>query len=108
VIRWLEGFGTLRLLLLGTALVLIALAPFSGGRVSFDGLAIVTTLLAPVVFSIFMFLLPLDMAMTAVFMSDASGPRHAALKRALITEVAIFVLLMLAWLPFVLSMLRLR
>lgn len=108
MMRWLEGFGALRLLLLGTALVLIVLAPFSGGRVSFDGLAIVTTLLAPVAFAIYVFLLPLDMAMTAVFMSDASGPRHAALKRALITEVAVFVVLMLAWLPFVLSMLRLR
>lgn len=108
MMRWLEGFGALRLLLLGTTLVLIALGPLSGGRVSFDGLAIVTTLLAPVVFAIFMFLLPLDMAMTAVFMSDAQGPRLAALKRALISEVAVFVLLMLAWLPFVLSMLRLR
>lgn len=108
MIRWLDGFGTLRLLLLGVAVLLIALAPFSGGRVVFEGLAIVTTLLAPVAFAIYVFLLPLDMAMTAVFMSDASGPRHAALKRALITEVAIFVVLMLAWLPFVLSMLRLR
>jgi hypothetical protein len=108
VIRWLAGFGALRLLLLGTALVLIALGPFSGGRVTLDGLAIVTTLLAPVAFAIYVFLLPLDIAMTAVFMSDASLTRRAALKRALITEVAIFVLLMLAWLPFVLSMLRLR
>jgi len=34
--------------------------------------------------------------------------RRRAGIRALITEVALFALLMLAWLPFVLSMLRLR
>lgn len=106
--RWLEGFGALRLMLLGTAVLLVVLAPFSGGRVVFEGPAIVTTLLAPVAFAIYVFLLPLDMAMTAIFMSDATQKRHAALKRALITEAVVFVVLMLAWLPFVLGMLRLR
>jgi hypothetical protein len=106
--RWLEGFGALRLLLLGSAVALVLLAPFSGGRVEFEGVAFVTTLLAPVAFAIYAFLLPLDMAMTAIFMTDALPQRHAALKRALITEAVVFAVLMLAWLPFVLSMLRLR
>lgn len=106
--RWLEGFGVLRMLLLGSSLLLVLLGPFSGGRVVFEGVGFVTTLIAPVAFATYIFLLPLDMAMTAIFMSDAPPARRAMLRRALITEAVLLAALVLAWLPFVLTLLRLR
>ena len=87
---------------------LAALGPVSGGTVSFDGIALITTLVAPVAFAVFVFVLPLDLAMSLVFMSDATGERRAALKRALVTEVALLAIMILAWLPFVLTLLRVR
>ena len=105
---WFQGFGSLRLMLLGTVAALVALGPVSGGTVSFQGVALVTTLVAPVAFAIFIFVLPLDMMMTGIFMSDADAAKRRRLKRVLITEAAALVALVLAWLPFVLSLLRIR
>ena len=105
---WLRGFGSLRLMLLGTVAALVALGPFSGGPVSFQGAALVTTLVAPVAFAIFIFVLPLDMMMTGIFMSDADASNRRRLKRVLIAEAALLVALVLAWLPFVLTVLRVR
>jgi len=105
---WFQGFGSLRLMLLGTVAALVALGPVSGGTVSFQGVALITTLVAPVAFAIFIFVLPLDMMMTGIFMSDAHAAKRRRLKRVLITETVALVALVLAWLPFVLSLLRIR
>jgi len=104
--RWFEGFRPLRVLLVGCVIALIALGPFSGGAVRLEGIALFTTLVAPVSFAVFVFVLPLDMMMTLVFMSDAEGAKRSALKRVLITEGVLLLLMVLAWLPFVLQLLR--
>ena len=91
---WLRGFGALRLMLVGSVVLLIAVAPFSGGRVDFEGVALLTTLVAPVAYAVFVFVLPLDMMMTFIFMNDAQGVCRARLKRVLVTEAVLFVLLM--------------
>ena len=106
--RWFEGFGPLRLALVAAAVILIALGPFSGGSVRFDGLSLITTLVAPVAYAIFIFVLPLDMMMCLVFMSGASAGKRAALKRAIFTEGLLFLAMILAWLPFVLTLLRIN
>ncbi len=103
---WFEGFGGLRLMLVALCAALVLVGPFSGGAVRFDGFALITTLVAPVAFAIFLFVLPLDMVMSWVFMSGASDTRRAALRRAIVTEGALMVLMVLAWLPFVLRLLR--
>ncbi len=103
---WFDGFGPLRLLLVGSVVALIALGPFSGGPVRLEGLALFTTLLAPVAFAVFVFVLPLDMMMTAVFMSDAADAKRAALRRVLLTEGALLAVMVLAWMPFVLQLLE--
>ena len=108
LISWFEGFGPLRLLLIAVVGLLVVVGPFSGGAVDFAGFALITTLIAPVAYAIFMFVLPLDMTMTALFMSDTTPLRRAALKRALITEALLLVVLLLAWLPFTLQLLRVR
>ncbi len=103
--RWLAGFGVLRLLLVGASVLLIVTGPFSGGPVELRGLAVYTSLLAPVAYAVFVFVLPLDMMMTRIFMSDAEGERRRVLTRVLITEAVLLVLLVLAWLPFMIGLL---
>jgi hypothetical protein len=107
-LTWFAGFGPLRVLLIVTVGLLAMVGPFSGGSVDFAGFALITTLVAPVAYAIFMFVLPLDMTMTALFMTDATRVRRAALKRALITEAVLLALMLLAWLPFTLQLLRVR
>jgi hypothetical protein len=106
VSTWFRGFGPLRLLLLGTVAALILLGPFSGGPVRFEGIALFTTLLAPVAFAVFVFVLPLDMLMTLVFMSGADDARRARLRRVMVTEAALLALLVLAWAGFVAQLLE--
>jgi uncharacterized membrane protein len=107
VLNWFEGFGPLRLLLIATVVLLAMVGPFSGGRVDLAGFALIFTLVGPVAYAIFIFVLPLDMTMTRLFMSDAEPARRAALKRALITEAVLLAVMLLAWLPFTLQLLRL-
>jgi hypothetical protein len=106
VTTWFRGFGPLRVLLLGSAAALIVLGPFSGGPVSFEGIALFTTLLAPVAFAVFVFVLPLDMLMALVFMSGADTTRRARLRRVVITEGSLLALLVLAWAGFVAQLLE--
>ena len=108
VISWFDGFGPLRLLLVVVVALLAMLGPFSGGSVDFAGFALITTLVAPVAYAIFIFVLPLDMTMTALFMTDTTPQRRAALKRALITEGALLGVMLITWLPFTLQLLRVR
>ena len=102
-----RGLGPLRLVLIATVVALIILGPISGGAPSFDGIALFTTLIAPVAYAIFVFVLPLDIVMARVFMSGAGPERRAALKRAIVIEGILFVLIILAWMPYVLKLLRL-
>ena len=108
ILSWFEGFGSLRLLLIVVAILLTLLGPFSGGSVDFAGFALITTLVAPVAYAIFIFVLPLDMTMSALFMTDTTPQRRAALKRALITEAVLLATMLCAWLPFTLQLLRVR
>jgi hypothetical protein len=94
-------------LMLGT-LLLVFLAPFAGGHVETSGWPMVTTLLAPVCFVIFIFVLGLDMLMTRVFMSGSAGTERQRLVMILRSEALLLLILLASWAPFVLSLLRLR
>jgi hypothetical protein len=108
VLSWFNDFGPLRLILIAVVGLLVLVGPFSGGSVDFAGFALITTLVAPVAYAIFVFVLPLDMTMTALFMSDTTPQRRAALKRALITEGVLLGVMMITWLPFTLKLLGVR
>jgi hypothetical protein len=108
--RWFKGFGALRLMLAALAVVLILLGPVSGGEVSFEGIKLYTTLLAPTLYVVVAFVLPLDMMMTLLFRAEAKDDavRRGQLNRVLITEALLLVAMLLSWLPFVLELLRIR
>ena len=106
ILGWFKGFGALRWILITLSVSLMLLGPVSGGPVSFDGVKMFTTLLAPTFYVVVLFVLPLDMTMTRIFMSDADAVKRLQLKRVLITESALLTLMVLTWLPFVLKLLR--
>jgi hypothetical protein len=106
IAHWFQGFGALRLMLIGLSATLMLLGPVSGGEVSFEGIALFTTLLAPTFYVVMIFVLPLDMTMSRVFMSDATPVKRTQLRRVIITEAVLLLLMLLAWLPFVLKLLR--
>ncbi len=97
--------GALRVMLMVLVLGLIALAPFSGGSVRVDGWAIVPTLLAPALYVVMVFVLPLEMVMSLIFMSDKQGPERRRFQRILAIELALFLVLLAVWAPFLVALL---
>mgnify|MGYP006451185629 FL=1 len=106
--RLLADLGTLRCLLMLAVLLSISAAPFADGTERLRGLMIVPTVLGPTVMMILMFVLPLDMVMSRVFMLDSPPERRARLKRVILTELVAFAALLGAWLPFIRSVLDLN
>lgn len=107
VIAALRGIGVLRGALLGLAVLVCAGAPFAGGPERLEGLHILTTVVVPATFVVLLFVIPLDMTMTVVFMSDKAGEDRRRYRAILVIEAAMFVLLLATWAPFVMRLLRL-
>ena len=105
---FLRRAGFLRAALMLGTVALVVLAPFSGGHIETSGWSLVTTLVAPVFFVIFAFVLALDMLMTRVFMSGAAAPERHRLTIIFRAELLLLIVLLAAWSPFVIALLRLR
>jgi hypothetical protein len=108
IARFLRRVGFLRAVLMISTLLLVFLSPFAGGHIQTSGWPLVTTLIAPVCFVIFVFVLSLDMLMTRVFMSGSSAVERQRLVMILRSEALVLLILLASWTPFVLSLLRLR
>ncbi len=100
--------GTLRALLMIFVVGLILLAPFAGGGVRVEGWAIVPTLFAPTLYVVIVFVLPLEMVMSLIFMSDKDGPERRRYQRIILIELVMFLALLAAWAPFVVELLSKR
>ena len=99
-------FGTLRMLLVLTVVGLVIAAPFSDGPAHATGWPLVRSVIAPTLFAIMVFVLPLDITMSLVFMSDRQGTERRRLRRVVRIETVLLVVMILAWLPLVLRLLR--
>lgn len=99
-------FGALRVLLVVTVVVLIVAAPFSDGPAHATGWPLVRNVIAPTLFVIMAFVLPLDITMTLIFMSDRQGPERRRLLRIAQTEIVLLVAMLVAWMPLILRLLR--
>ena len=88
-------------------LVVSAVSPFSEGPAFYTGWRLATTVIAPAIFVMLVFLLPLDMMMSAVFMSGGSPARRSRFRRIIGIELVLLVAMVIAWLPFVLRLLNL-
>ena len=103
-----RDLGVLRSGMAVIVLALILASPFTTGGASVVGIALLTTIVSPALFVIFVFVLPLDLVMTMVFMADKDGPERARLRRVFIAESVLFIALCASWVPFVLRLLDTR
>ena len=87
-------------------LLLVLVAPFAGGYVQTSGWPLVTTLIAPVSFVIFFFILCLDMLMTRLFMSARPPTERRRFVLIFRSEAVLLTVLVLSWMPFVRDLLR--
>lgn len=106
IANYLTRVGFLRAALMMVTILLVILSPFAGGHVQTSGWALVTTLIAPVSFVIFAFVLCLDMLMTRLFMSGSADDERRRFVMILRSEAVLLVILILSWAPFVMSLLR--
>ena len=89
-----------------TVALLVIAAPFALQPTNPHGWAIWPTVVAPALFVIFIFVLPLDVTMTLVFRADTQGAERARLTRVLTVELVLTALLTAAWIPFILRLLE--
>ena len=87
-------------------LLLIVMGPISGGDARITGFAVFTSVVAPAFYVIMLFVLPLDITMTRVFMKEATGDEQSRYRFIIRLEVVLLVLMLLAWLPFILKLLE--
>ena len=99
-------FGALRVLLVITVVVLIVAAPFSDGPAHATGWPLVRSVIAPTLFVIMAFVLPLDITMTLVFMSDRHGAERHRLRRIAQAETVLLVAMIVAWIPLLIRLIR--
>ena len=123
--------GTLRIALLAAVAVLVASAPFASfvgdGSVEIDFSAALmaesgglgsngtelslgllwVTLIAPPLAVMMAFVVPLDMLMSRIYMTDKQGAERARYRRILAAEALALALLVGLWTPFFASLLSL-
>ncbi len=87
-------------------LLLIVMGPISGGEARISGFALLTSVVAPAFYVIMLFVLPLDITMSRVFMSETQGAERARYRFIIRIEVALFALMLLTWLPFIVKLLK--
>ena len=106
VARLAGEFGALRLMLGLLVLLVCTASPFSEGPAAYAGWQLATTVIAPALFVMLVFLLPLDMIMSAVFMSGGDGEVRRRFRRIILAELGLLALMVIVWMPFVLRLLN--
>ncbi len=104
--EFMGAFGALRVLLVIGVVALIIAAPFSDGPAHSTGWPLVRSVIAPTLFVIMAFVLPLDITMTLVFMSGRQGAERGRLRRIAQAEAVLLGAMLIAWIPLVMRLLR--
>ena len=96
----------LRLLLMLLVALVIVAGPFAGGVVTTEGFGFVLSVLAPSLFAMLLFIIPLDITMMLVFRASTDDAAHRRRYWWLIwLQGGLLLALLLAWLPIVLRLL---
>lgn len=98
--------GALRIGLLAFVAVLIASAPFASVEADYSLGRIWPTLLAAPIALMTVFVVPLDMLMTRIYMVDKEPAVRARYRRILAVEAVALALLIVAWVPFFVPLLE--
>ncbi len=81
------------------------MGPISGGEAQISGFAVFTSVVAPAFYVIMLFVLPLDITMSRVFMGEAQGEEKLRYRFIIRLELVLLALMLLAWLPFIIKLL---
>jgi len=98
--RLAQEIGALRLMLLVTAILVVALVPTPGAKAIYQGWGLLTSVLLPVLAPLMFMGLLLDALMSRVFSSDTEGAARSRLRVIMWTDLGIAVVLLLRWLPY--------
>lgn len=104
LLRFARFLGPLRSALVLFTVVCIIAGPFAVGETRTTGWAMVPTLLIPSLTPVLFFVLPMDMVMSGVFMSDKPEQARRRYRFIIRMQAVLLALLALAWLPFVLNL----
>ncbi|MFQ6022255.1 MAG: hypothetical protein ACE5NW_05995 [Acidiferrobacterales bacterium] len=104
LVKLLTQFGPLRLALACAAVVAIFSALEPGTPGVYTGWNFVPTVLIPVLVPLIFMVLMLDTLMSAVFLSGKEGVERRRFKAIMATNVVLAVGVLLAWLPYYLSL----
>jgi len=99
-IHMLRAIGPLRYALIILVIAAVVLRPELGTKVSFEGWAMVSGLLVPVIVPLLFMLLLLDTLMALVYRSDKPVEVKARYLRIVFLNLALAIGLLLYWLPF--------
>ncbi len=105
--RFIKHIGPLRGMLAAAVLLLIAVAPFAGSEESYKtGWEVIRGAVAPALAVIFAFVLPLDILMSLIFMTDQEEAGRHRYKRVIYLDALLLAGLLLAWVPVIVARLR--
>ena len=104
VSKLLKDLGALRAIMVACTVVLMVLAPFADGQVYVRDARLLTSVVAPALMVIFVFVLMLDITMTRIFSIDTTPERRAGMRRAVRIECVALLGLLAAWTPFMLRL----
>ncbi|MSR16052.1 MAG: hypothetical protein EXR86_16185 [Gammaproteobacteria bacterium] len=76
------------------------MGPFADGRVILKSWQVLPSVVAPAIMFILLFVLPLDMTMSRIFMSGQEHLEKSRLLAIIKLEGALFFALLLSWIPF--------
>lgn len=96
----LADFGALRLGLFTITIFVIIMSAFADGNTYMHDWRLVPSVLAPSIMMMLVFAIPLEMTMTAIYMSDANANEKSRLKHILKIEAIAYVALIVSWVPF--------
>ena len=100
-----HSIGELRTMLSIAAMFSLANVPFADSNVRMEGWGLVPDVLVPVVSSILVFVILLDMLMSRVFSIEASDEARARFKRIFRFELILVVSLIVFWSPYFITVL---
>lgn len=101
-----DHLGFLRFLLALIILLLVLAAPFSGTSAQYSGWGLYPSVIAPALVPMFLFIMPLDMTMCAIYMSGKDGAGRRRYRSIIWIDLALLSILILVWIPFFLRLLR--
>lgn len=99
IARVLGSLGLLRTMLAVTTILLILAAPYAREETDYSAWAIMRGTVAPALMVIVAFVLPLDITMSRIFMSDGTGADRY--KRIIRVECLLLAALLLTWTPII-------